>query len=205
MAKKDYEIKKVESNVEKGKTFTVNFDRFNKAKKAECYFECLWIVYSLIEDRTSAFLYYLGFTNKINRNKVTGSKLIKQEIRIITKMKDDDTRYDFDKLSGKVKRIEEVIKWCKDDDVKTEYQSILKKSVNKVLEDDEFELKLKYLQNEWREKRNQLTHALMVKDTMSVYSELIPLVEEGIKIVRTIDKAVNKLKKYKIREKYNIQ
>ncbi len=73
-----YQIKTVADNNEKGISYKENLKRYGKADKSGFYLECLWILYAMLEDRTSAFLYYLGFTSNQNREAVTGSKKIKK-------------------------------------------------------------------------------------------------------------------------------
>ena len=81
MATAKYPIQKVADNQEKGLSYKENFKRYKKAKASEFYLECIWILYAMIEDRTSSFLYYIGFTSEKNRSSVTGTKKIKKEIR----------------------------------------------------------------------------------------------------------------------------
>lgn len=69
-----YPIKTVADNIEKGLSYKENFKRNNKAKASVFHLECLWILYAILEDRTSAFLYYLGFTSDEKRSSATGRK-----------------------------------------------------------------------------------------------------------------------------------
>ena len=70
---------------------------------------------------------------------------------------------------------------------------------------EELSKALSYLNDEWRDKRNQLTHYLFNKKPDAVASELEALVENGYKAVRVFDAAVREIKKYDIRGKYKIQ
>lgn len=56
----------------------------------------------------------------------------------------------------------------------------------------------------WRDKRNQLVHALFNKDPQAVILELQPLVEQGYNAVRKLDNAVKQLKRSKIRERFKM-
>ena len=51
-----FPIQTVANNKEKYVTYQVYMQRFKKAKESEFYLECLWILYAMVEDRTSAFL-----------------------------------------------------------------------------------------------------------------------------------------------------
>ena len=61
---------------------------------------------------------------------------------------------------------------------------------------------MNYLEGEWRDKRNQLMHALFNKNPEAMYSELLLLVEQGYQAARQLDNAVRFVKRAKIRE-YN--
>lgn len=201
-----YPIKTVADNIEKGLSYKENFKRYNKAKSSEFYLECLWILYAMLEDRTSAFLYYLGFTSDKKRMSATGSKKIKQQVRQILRMTESNAKYKFDTISGKLSRISDVIIWCKSvDDEISNYQIAVKQAVGIFLDNEDFINALNYLNDEWRDKRNQLTHSLFNKDPDTVITELKSLIEKGYIAVRVFDNAVAQLKKEKIRNRFKIQ
>ena len=101
----------VSNNQEKGISYTANFQRYKKAKKSEFYLECMWILYAMLEDRTSSLLFYIGFTSSKKRNSVTGSKKTKTQIRDILEMNRPNEKYRFDTISGKLQRIQQVLIW----------------------------------------------------------------------------------------------
>lgn len=205
MSREEYNIEKVSDNKAKGLSYKENFSRYNKAKKSEFYLECLWILYAMIEDRTSAFLYYIGFTSESKRASATGSKKIKKDIRSILRMEQTNAKYKFNTLSGKFERIQRVLEWSKAEEADTEYKKALIKQLKPVAEDADFLKVLLYLNGEWRDKRNQLTHALFIKNTDSVLAELKSLVEKGYNAARQLDNATKKLKKMDIRKEFKIQ
>lgn len=201
-----FQIKAVADNKEKGNSYRENLKRFNKANASGFYLECLWILYAMLEDRTSSFLYYLGFTSSRNRNTATGSKKIKKEIRQIYNIVDSNAKYKFNTISGKLSRIEEFISWgTQAGSFVSDYQNAVKTAALKVDSDTELRETLTYLNNEWRDKRNQLTHSLFNKDPNAVIMELKDLVEKGYIAVRILDNAVAQLKKEKIRDRFKIQ
>ncbi len=203
-----YRIKTVENSKDKELSYRENFKRYNRAKAFGFYFECLWILYAMLEDRTSAFLYYLGFTSAEKRSSVVGNKKIKMQIRTIFNMTDDgaqNIKYKFDTISGKLLRIHQVVVWSGTDTGEiTDYQKVVKKAVAHLKSDKDFLDSLAYLNNEWRDKRNQLIHALFNKDPDTVGAELLPVVEKGYKAVRILDNAISRLKREKIRERFTI-
>lgn len=206
MAASNYPIQKVADNKEKGISYTKNFSRYNKAKASEFYLECLWILYAMIEDRTSSFLYYIGFTSEKNRSSVTGTKKIKKEIREILGMEQVNAKYKFNTISGKLARIKELMLWCKlEHETLSDYQKALVKVLCPIADSDEFDTALKYLESEWRDKRNQLTHSLFNKNPDAVLAELLPLVENGYTAARQLDAQIREIKKANIRAKFKIQ
>ena len=206
MATAKYPIQKVADNQEKGLSYKENFKRYNKAKASEFYLECIWILYAMIEDRTSSFLYYIGFTSEKNRSSVTGTKRIKKEIRDVLVMEQPNAKYKFDTLSGKLTRIKELLIWCKKDhEDLSDYQKVLVKALQPVADNSEFNEALNYLETEWRDKRNQLTHSLFNKDPGAVVAELLPMVENGYVAARQLDATIREIKKSGIRSKFKIQ
>lgn len=206
MATAKYPIQKVADNQEKGLSYKENFKRYNKAKASEFYLECIWILYAMIEDRTSSFLYYIGFTSEKNRSSVTGTKKIKKEIRDVLVMEQPNAKYKFDTLSGKLTRIKELLVWSKmEHETLSDYQQALVKALQLVADSLEFENALNYLESEWRDKRNQLTHSLFNKNPDAVLTELLPLVENGYTAARQLDAGIREIKKSGIRIKFKIQ
>lgn len=206
MSGSQFPIQKVLDNKEKGISYKENFERFNKAKSSGFYLECIWILYAMIEDRTSAFLYYIGFTSEKNRSRVTCCKYIKPDIREIFKMEQPNAKYRFNTLSGKLARIKELLTWSKiSHEILTDYQESLIKLLQPIAESTEFCIALNYLESEWRDKRNQLTHSLFNKNPSAVLTELLPLVEKGYVAARRLDAIVQKIKKAGVRKKFNIQ
>ena len=160
----------------------------------------------MIEDRTSSFLYYIGFTSEKNRSSVTGTKKIKKEIRDVLVMEQPNAKYKFDTLSGKLTRIKELLIWCKKDhEDLSDYQKVLVKALQPVADNSEFNEALNYLETEWRDKRNQLTHSLFNKDPGAVVAELLPMVENGYVAARQLDATIREIKKSGIRSKFKIQ
>lgn len=206
MKKTEYPIQRVTDNKEKGISYKENFKRYNKAKASEFYLECLWILYAMIEDRTSSFLYYIGFTSEKNRSSVTGTEKIKKEIRGILGMEQNNAKYKFNTISGKLDRIKELLLWCKLEHKElSNYQKALVEVLLPIANSPEFEEALKYLETEWRDKRNQLTHSLFNKNPDAVLAELLPLVENGYTAARQLDAQIREIKKANIRAKFKIQ
>lgn len=196
-----------ESNNEKRLLFEANFTRFNIAKKKGFYLECMWILYAYLEDRTSAFLYYIGFTSQGDRQKVSGREFVKGDIRkVLGLINNNQIRYKFNTLSGKLQRINQIVNCNYDNlDEKDKYLTYLKEIVDNIKNKQGFLDALDYLQNHWREKRNELTHALFSKKHLEKYDELLPIIEAGYDNIRVFDNVVKFVKRKRIREKFKIK
>jgi len=155
----------------------------------------------MLEDRTSSFLYYIGFVSSKEKKKAPGSKKIKNQIKLIISF---NNRYNFDSISGKINRIKEILCWHQSNNPNGEYQEQLYLKL-KTLDIDGLLKGLEYL-DIWRDKRNQLIHALFNKNSNAVDVEISALVIDGYTAIRIIDQSVKMLKKgVDLRKKFNIQ
>ncbi|MBQ8428880.1 MAG: hypothetical protein IJX30_02165 [Clostridia bacterium] len=189
------------SNQEKAQKYSTYIKRFQKAKEQKFYLEAMWILYAIIEDRTSAFLYHIGFTQEENRNKVTGRKAIKKDVREILDITTQRS-YGFKGLSSKLKNIKTILEWAQNVEPTTPFQEYLKKRLSQI-NTEEFWLNINYLDNVWRDKRNMLTHTLFSCKEISE-EQLVELLNTGFQSIRQFDQSVKVLKKVNIRKKFNI-
>ena len=121
-------------------------------------------------------------------------------------MKPEEKNYGFNSFAGKLQRMIELIDWVRTDDGEmSDYQKAIKRAIGPLAFDDSFRDSLLYLNNTWRDMRNQLTHALMNKDPDAATETVQKLVKNGYPAIRKIDDAVKRLKKKEIRRKFNIQ
>lgn len=203
----NYPIPTVQNNKEKQQAFAVNMARYKKAYNQGFYLECMWILYALLEDRSSAFFYHLGFVGKNNRSKVTGTKVAKNAVKEIYCISDKKPKYGFNNISGKLTRILELLDWAKSDsEVKDKkYTEAVKAAVKKLCKNDELEKAVRNLNDNWRVLRNRLTHALLTSDPYKSYAEIEANLEGTYNAIRILDKAVTALGRQKIRDKFNIQ
>ncbi|MCL2153769.1 MAG: hypothetical protein FWH57_12625 [Oscillospiraceae bacterium] len=199
--------KTVQGNADKYDAFKVLIARYKKANQQGFFFEALWILYSMFEDRTSAFLYYIGFVTE-DRKKAVGDKSIQQSIRGVLKL-GEKANFDFGTLYGKTTTIKKVTTWAQNTPSNDEYQKELKILLNrKAINSPEFLTCLDGI-DYWRDKRNGLTHALFSIKSYEMAKELKPLSEQGYQLARTLDNAVNALRKRdqqnSIREKFKLK
>jgi len=199
--------KAVQGNAEKYDLFKLHLARFKKARQQEFYFEMLWILYAMFEDRTSAFLYYIGFVTE-NRQKVVAAKNIQQSIRGVLGF-GEKANVDFGTLNNKTTAIKKATAWAQKGAAADDFQKELKVLMNrKPINSPEF---VKFLDeiDYWRNKRNELTHALFSVSNYETVKDLKPLTEQGYELARALDKAVGALRlrsrKNNIREKFNLK
>ena len=185
--------KTVQGNADKYDLFKVLMARYKKASQQGFFFEMLWILYAMFEDRTSAFLYYIGFVTE-DRRKVIGNKDIQKSIRGVLKLS-EKANFDFGTLYGKTLTIRKVTTWSKNTPASDEYQKELKLLLNrKAISSPEFLQCLDGI-DFWRDKRNGLTHALFSVNSYETAKDLKPLTEQGYQLARTLDNAVSALRK----------
>jgi len=199
--------KTVQGNADKYDSFRILMARYKKASQQGFYFEMIWILYAMFEDRTSAFLYYAGFVNE-DRHKVVGDKNVQQSIRGVLKLGEKAT-FDFGTLYGKTLAIKKAAAWAQKATPSGEYQKELKLLLNrKAICSPEFAQCLDGI-DFWRDKRNGLTHALFSTKSYEMAQELKPLAEQGYQLARTLDNAVSALRrrdqKNSIRKMFNLK
>jgi len=201
------ETKTVQGNAVKHDSYKALMTRYKKANQQDFFFEMLWILYAMFEDRTSAFLYYIGFVTE-DRRKAVGDKNIQKSIRGVLKL-GEKASFDFGTLYGKTLTIKKSVTWMQTAEASDEYQKELKILLNrKAIKSPEF---LKCLDgiDFWRDKRNGLTHALFSVSSYETANELRPLTEQGYQLARELDNAVSALRKRNlqnsIREKFGLK
>ena len=199
--------KTVNGNADKYDSYKMLMARYKKANQQDFFFEMLWILYAMFEDRTSAFLYYIGFVTE-DRKKVVAAKNIQKSIREVLKL-GEKANFDFGTLYGKTAAIKKAVTWAQNTQVTDEYQKELKTLLNrKAINSPDFILCLDGI-DFWRNKRNGLTHALFSIHSYETAKELKPLTEQGYQLARTLDNAVSALRKRdqqnSIRKKFDLK
>lgn len=197
-------IKKVDNNRDKYITYIELMKRYQKAYNQGFYYECLFLLYSIIEDRTESFFYHIGFTNA-TRIKVNSNKKIKTSIISILEIDKENPRYNFSKLYYKLSYIRILYEWCNKDIINNEYELELNKVLKKYILKEEFIDSIEYLNSEWENLRNEMTHALCKKDINDVNNYLLPLIDNGMNATKIIMTAIKGIKRNHIRKKFRLQ
>ena len=192
-------IAPVSDNNDKFLTYTELTRKYNIAMENDFYFEAMFIVYAMMEDRLRSYLYYLGcFTSK-NSHKFDNSDVQIIMGRLARKYlpKKERDNLDISGISGKRNVIATTLKWAMTgyEDCDVEYLAVINAVYEDKLDISEC-LDMLKKSAEWCEYRNELIHAMMNKNIESLYSELSDKAVEGMKIARYFDDSmVKKLKK----------
>ncbi len=190
-------IAPVADNREKQQTYKEQMQRFSKAMKDGFFFEAMLIDYAMLEDRLHSMLYHAAFF--ANRDKAGCWKKTKPYFQTFVKQykneKENDT-LGVTNISGKIKVIRSMLRWVSEADatnVKDRYLLRLKNQCESM----DIGAMLEILDDvqEWCGYRNEIVHALLNKNTTSVYAELEAQAQNGMKYARLIDSQVRILKK----------
>ena len=192
-------IAPVSDNNDKFLTYTELTRKYNIAMENDFYFEAMFIVYAMMEDRLRSYLYYLGCLKGKGSHKFDNSD-IQSIIETLARKhlpKKERDNLDISGISGKRNVITATLKWalagyegCDGD-----YLAAVKAVYEDKLDIAEC-LDMLQKSAEWCEYRNELIHAMMNKNIESLYSELSDKTVEGMKIARYFDDSmVKKLKK----------
>ena len=190
-------IAPVADNQEKQQTYKDQMRRYSKAMKEEFFFEAILIDYAMLEDRLRSMLYHAAFF--ANRDKTGCWRKTKPYFQSFVKQfkneKENDT-LGVTNISGKIKVIRSMLRWVSEADatnVKDRYLLHLKNQCESM--DIGAILETLDAVQKWCNYRNEIVHALLNKNTASVYAELEAQAENGMQYARLIDSQERILKK----------
>ncbi len=196
-------IPSVTTNTEKYLSYKEHMTRLNKARAGGFYLEAIFILYAMMEDRLSAFLYYAGVTNK-TREKVTSTKKVRPHLNQTFSTQGANLRM----ISKKMGLIKTMIAWSDGYtpvDKSRDYLDVLCRQVQSTAHRDEIIGTLEGIEA-WCKRRNQLVHALLSKKVENQEELLIELVETGLQHNRKLDSFICSFKvRNNIRGQFNIQ
>lgn len=198
------QIKPVENNKEKQRTYARQLGRYKLALKNEFYFEAMLIVYAMLEDRMLSFLYYTGAIE--NRSTMKISKTTRKYLigMVVAFEKNEKVILSTEKITGKMKIIKAMLVWASEIENTEEKYLVLLKSLLEGIDIGGMLDVLKSLEP-WLKYRNEIIHASMNKNIDSLYEQLGAKVEEGMEYARFIDEQVRILKRdNRVRKKMNM-
>lgn len=182
-------IKPVEDNYDKQNTYVVLNDKLTKAKEEGYYYEAMFIVYAMIEDRLSSILYYAKATIQSEKKVIFNPEtedIMKQIFYQEIKPK-HHFNFNFNKISHKRQMLEALIKWS----LRVTTESKLHEDIKKILKDTENYLLTLTELDEWCDYRNQLIHDIFNKNMQSVNDEINKQIDKGYKVARELINLAN--------------
>lgn len=178
------QIKRVESNKSKGKTYSALLRKYKEAIENGYYGEAELIVYAFLEDRLRSFIYYSDLLDNLNSNKTNENA---QSIY--------GGELDIKNISSKISLIRKALNTC---DMKVETMSSFEKDLRKRYKASvnrrELKRNLKRIEK-WCGYRNEIVHASFNKDLDALRQGYKQHVEEGMELARYVDGQVKSLKK----------
>ena len=201
-----HKIAPITSNMEKKTAYEIQMERFKRAKAGGFHLEAIFILYALIEDRLSAFLFHAGITN-CTREKITRNGKVRPHLDstlTVLNIRQTNIR----NVRAKIKLIKELITWSMDytaNEPTLNYMDILSKQINRTAGKDQMIDTLTRIEG-WCTSRNELVHALLNKKVENQEEMLQALVAEGEACNRQLQNFVKSFKvRNTLRKTFNIQ
>ncbi len=199
-------IAPVTSNMEKKTAYQIQMERFKRARAGGFHLEAIFILYALMEDRLSAFLFHAGVTNA-TRQKITRNgkvrPLLNSTLTVLNAKQPSICN-----VSAKIKLIKELLEWSTDYTVNEpmlNYLDYLCKQINRTTGRDQIIDTLIRIEG-WCASRNELVHALLNKKVDNQEEMLQALVAEGEACNRQLQNFVKSFKvRNTLRKTFNIQ
>lgn len=196
----------VSSNQEKYDTYHAQMDRLKLARDQGFFLEAIFILYAMLEDRLSSFLYHAGVTNN-TLGKIATNKLVKPHLDVIFALP-ENKKYQLRHISVKIHLLKAVLDWSMSytaAESSTTYPDVLYRQLSRTAGKNEMISVLEKM-NDWCARRNELVHALLNKKLENQEDLLRSLVDEGYALCRKLDNFVRSFKvRNAIRKQFNIQ
>lgn len=218
-------MEQVTSGEEKQEAYRKWLGKFKKAESEGYYFECILIIYAMIEDRITSFLHYCGIVTE-GESGLGICRPVKPYLDILTEkhgakqtsVKNIRSKIEIAKavLSMSAEEAEEIDKDIEETNGKGNAGRKRVRVLNTYMEDlynkaekvnrDDIIATLGELEA-WSEERNKIIHALLNQKVDDMYEEAGELAQRGKNIARKLDDdLVKKVKRgTDLRKKYNIQ
>lgn len=190
-------IAPVADNAEKQATYQEQMRRYKKAMKDGFFFEAMLIDYAMLEDRLRSMLYHSAFfANRKAKGYWKKTRPYFSSFVQQYKRENEKDNLGTTNISGKIKVIRSMLHWVSEADESNQKDRFLLKLKTRC-ESMDIGAILETLDaiKEWCDYRNEIVHALLNKNTSSVYSELKAQAQNGMKYARLIDSQVRVLKK----------
>lgn len=186
---------------DKGNTYKLYMEKYNKAIKYECFLEAIVIDYAMLEDRLLALLHYTGVVSRTH-SKISVNKFCRPQIRLIIGY-NPNSAINVNNISVKIRIAKALLSI--DDREEDKYLSTVHSQLSERFSIHEFNETMQDITT-WCEIRNQYIHALLNKNYDALQEGLCEYAEQGLKLARKIDGYVKVIKRNNsIRKKFKIQ
>lgn len=195
----------VASNKEKSLAYKEQLARYKNAVSQDFHFEGIFILYAMLEDRLSAFLFYAGVTN-CTREKLTTNLKVRPHLDLIL-ARNGKTPRGLRNISIKIDLIRSFLDWSEGSivDCGNDYASTLARQIQQTAGLESISQTLNEIQD-WCKARNVLVHALLTRNPENLHSTLAALTSAGYSHCRKLDNFVKAFKRHNtIRKQFNIQ
>ena len=191
-------IKAVANLKDKENTYRTQKARLNLAIKQKFYFEAILIEYAIIEDRLRSYMYHIGLLQNREAFKISAKipKRVKNEIEpIVRKYGGNDKLFSIANITGKMRILKALVIWSSNAECEcdTKYLQHLKSQFQEL--DPDLMLETLEKISHWNDYRNEVVHALMNKNVLSLNLELEAKVVEGKQYAEILDSQLKSFKK----------
>ena len=194
-------IPRVTDNKDKGTTYKMYMEKYNKAIKYDYFLEAIVINYAMLEDRLLAFLHYTGVISRTH-NKIGVNKFCRPQIRSLIGYK-PNSAINVNNISTKIKLAKALFSIS--DKEEDKYLSTVHSLLSERISAYEFNETLDEIVT-WCNIRNQYIHALLNKNYYALQDGLCEYAKHGLKLARKVDGYVKNVKRGNtIRKKFKIQ
>ena len=200
-------IPSVNDNKDKQLTYQKMIDKYNRAIRDGFFCEAIMIAYAMIEDRLRSMIYHMGFL--ANRQTLSLYKRTRPFLETCAEGyldPDEDSRLGVKTLAGKIKIVRCTYLWA--ENVEGGYETdkfamVLKSQI----EGTDIDAVLTTLSDieKWKDCRNEIVHAMMNKNFISLEATMEPHAVEGMRMARALDTQEKLLKRgNRIRKRVNL-
>lgn len=190
-------IQPVTDNKDKQRTYSEQMGRYARAMRGAFYLEALLIDYAMLEDRLYAILYHMAFLS--NRRTIKVWKKTRPYLLSMVetyKNAEESTTLGLTNISGKIKAVRCVLRWAAN--VESGYrEDVYLCTLKRQCEGLDIGGLLDTLDGiqHWCAYRNEVIHALLNKNTDSLYDQLEAQASLGMEYARFLDTQERVLKK----------
>ncbi len=194
------EVTKATNNMEKYYTYKELMERYKKAYEQEFYFESMFILYAVMEDRLRAILYHSGVIKQREDKNLDYSSNSKYLTEMFYDYNGNITRHkhiiDFSKIFNKISMVRAILRWERQntDYISSEYLKKLKTQYKEI--DKQYYLKVLNDVEKWKNYRNELIHSVLENNIDSVNDTLKEKVDEGKQLINQLTELSRLVKKH---------